>query len=329
MSKKSMRSSLKKDSGEVLRVSRQLLSLWKPQVETDESNVLSTSAIFKTVSFLIVGLFLSSCSDQSLPKYNTLDRLRIMALVAQPPEVNPGAIVTITPLVSDLNETTALTYSAFSCLDLGISLGAAPTCTGNPSTVTLSSGTISTLTVAKSFTGVADTVSITIPDQQTMLGSRSAVQQYNGIAYIFEYVLQNSRGEEIRAIKRIAVSDTSKTSKNANPVISDFLFNGAPVTTTMPLATTVAASLSFTGTPTESYARMNSSGELTTEAEEVITTWFITDGKMKFQRTIGLEANEYSTPAQNPSGRDSYLIGVSRDGRGGTGYIVKCFGTCI
>lgn len=328
MPKKLIKCRLKNASNKLWRISRRRLSFENPQLTIEQS----TKTLFnmKSVSiFFVGGLLLLSCTNQNLPKYNTLDRLRIMALVAQPPEVNPGATVTITPLVSDLQETIALTYSAFSCLDLGISFGAEPTCTGNPSTITLSSGTISTLNLAKAFTGVADTVSITIPDQQTMLGSRSAIQQFNGVAYIFEYVLQNSSGEEIRAIKRIAVSDTSKTNKNTNPTSADLLFNGAAVTTTMPLGITVSASVSFTGSPTESYTRMNSSGGLTSEAEEVITTWFITDGKMKFQRTLGLDANEYSTPAQNPTGRDSYLIGVSRDGRGGSGYIVKCFGSCI
>lgn len=282
-----------------------------------------------SILFMVSALLVMSCSNQNLPKYNTLDRLRIIALIAQPPEVNPGDSVTITPLVSDLNETSTLTYAAFACLDLGISMGAKPTCTGNPSTVILSSGAISTLSPTKLFTGVADAISFAVPNQQTILGSRSPVQQYNGVAYIFEYVLQNSSGEELRAIKRIAVSDTSKTTKNANPLINDFLFNGASVSSTMPLGTTVSASLSFTGTPTESYTRMNSSAELISEAEELITTWFITDGKMKSQRTLGLDANEYETPAQTPAGRDSYLIGISRDGRGGAGYIVKCFGNCI
>lgn len=283
----------------------------------------------KYLLFTGCALVLMSCSNQNLPKYNTLDRLRILALISQPPEVNPGDSVTITPLVSDINEATALTYAAFACLDLGISMGAEPTCTGNPSTVPLSNGAISTLSPTKSFTGVANAISFSVPNQQTILGSRSPAQQYNGVAYIFEYVLQNSRGEELRAIKRIAVSDASKTTKNTNPIINDFLFNGVSVTSTMPLGTTISASLSFTGAPTESYTRMNSSGELISESEELITTWFITDGKMKFQRTIGLDANEYQTPAQTPAGRDTYLIGVSRDGRGGAGYIVKCFGNCI
>ena len=270
-----------------------------------------------------------SCTNQNLPKYNTLDQLRVLALVAQPPEVNPGDTVTITPIVSDLTETNALSYSSYSCLDNGISFGAVPTCNGNPSKITLSTGTISTLSLAKAFTGTADTITLTVPDQSTILGLRSIAQQYNGIAYIFEYVLQNSRGEEVRAIKRIAVSYPNKVTKNTNPTISDFLLNGISATSSLPLSTTLSTSLSFSGSPTENYSRMNSEGQLSTESEDLITTWFITDGKMKFQRTFGLEPNEYETPSQSPSSKPVYLIEVSRDGRGGTGYIIKCFGTCI
>jgi hypothetical protein len=159
------------------------------------------------------------------------------------------------------------------------------------------------------------------------LDLRSPAQQYNGVAYIIEYILQNSRGEQVRAFKRLLVSTSSKISKNTNPDISNLLFNGI-VETNLPISTEVAASLTYNGTPVETFQKMNSDTQLSNEVEELVTTWFITDGKLSYQRTIGVDSNKYEGPAVSPTGRPAYLIGVTRDGRGGSDYFIKCFGTC-
>jgi hypothetical protein len=286
--------------------------------------------IFIRNSFLIL-LFLAGCSDTNLPKYSQLSGLRILALKAQPAEVNPGETVTITPVVSDVTEATQLSYSAFTCMDSGIALGAEPTCNGNPTKVTLTSGSISTLTAIKAFTGLADSITVTVPDSQTILAQRSSAQKYNGVSYIFEYILQNSNGEQVKSIKRLLVSDVSKTSKNTNPDISDLLVNGGTIGGTiesLPLATEVETSLTYNGSPVESFQKMESNGQLRDEVEELVTTWFVTDGKMSYQRTIGLDNNKYEGPQVSPVGRPAYLIGITRDGRGGASTIIKCFGSC-
>jgi hypothetical protein len=272
-------------------------------------------------------VILAACSDKTLPKFNELNSIRVLALIAQPPEVNPGSTVTVTPVVSDIYETAGLSFSSFACLDYGIALGAEPTCTGNPTRVTLTTGTLSTLSAVKAFTGAADSVTLTVPDFQNILALRNPAQQYNGVGYIFEYILQNSRGGLVRSFKRLLVSDSAKTTKNSNPDISDMLFNGA-VVVGLPLSVEVATSLNYNGTPTESFQKMNSDYQITSEVEELVTTWFITDGKMNYQRTIGLNTNNYEGPPNYPVGRPAYIIGITRDGRGGADYTIKCFGTC-
>jgi hypothetical protein len=252
-------------------------------------------------------------------------------MISQPPEVNPAETVTITPLVSDINETVGLSYSAYSCMDSGIALGAEPTCVGSPSQVILANNvSISTLAIAHAFTGIANGITINIPNAQTLLNLRSPAQKYNGISYIFEYVLQNSRGEQVKSIKRILVSDSAKTNKNTNPDIIELLFNGTVVVGggDLPLSVEVATSLTFNGSPVEAYQKMNNELQLTDQVEDLVTTWFITDGKVNYQRTTGFDSNSYEGPSAMPSGRPSYMIGVVRDGRGGSDYIIKCFGTC-
>lgn len=280
--------------------------------------------------FLIL-LFLAGCSDSNLPKYSQLSGLRILALKAQPAEVNPGETVTITPVVSDVTEPTQLSYSAFACMDSGIALGAEPTCNGNSTKVTLTSGSVSALTAVKAFTGLADSITVTVPDAQTILAQRSSAQKYNGVSYIFEYILQNSRGEQVKSIKRLLVSDVSKTNKNTNPDISDLLVNGGTIGNTiesLPLATEVETSLTYSGSPVESFQKMESNGQLRDEVEELVTTWFVTDGKMNYQRTVGFDTNKYEGPVVSPVGRPAYLIGITRDGRGGASTFIKCFGNC-
>jgi hypothetical protein len=243
--------------------------------------------------------------------------------------VNPGDTVSITPLVSDITEGTGLSFTSYSCIDYGIALGAEPTCTGNPTRIALSSGTITSIVLPNAFTGLATPINVVVPDAQTILGLRVPVQQYNGVSYIFEYLLQNSRGESVRSFKRILVSATSKAIKNANPSVGDMLFNGVSVGTgSLPIATEVSASLAYTGVPAETFQKMNSAGELSGAIEELITTWFVTDGKLNSQRTLDFGSNIFKGPDVAPIGRPAFLIGIVRDGRGGIGQITKCFGIC-
>lgn len=282
---------------------------------------------YKNILGFFLFVILASCSDQNLPKYNVLDRLRIIALEANRPEESPGQSIQITPIVSDITESIALSFEAYGCIDQGISLGAEPSCANNNSKTTLGSGTISTLSAARAFTGEANAVSLTLPNESDILGLRSAAQKFNGVAYIVEYILKNSRGEQVSAIKRIAVSESTKSAKNNNPVITDLLLNGANPSS-LPLSQTTEATINFMGTAAETYQKLLTSGELVTMGEEALTTWFVTDGKMKFQRTIGTESNEYEGPSDAPSARPAFLIAITRDGRGGVHHKIKCYGTC-
>jgi hypothetical protein len=275
-------------------------------------------------SLLVLALLASGCTDDGLPKYNVLGELRVLALVSQPAEVNPGDTVTVTPLVSALSETTSLHYQALVCLDPGVSLGVEPTCANSASKVELANTNISTLNTTVAFTGVADALTFTVPDATTLFSLRSPHVLYNGVSYLFEYILQNSSGVSVKSFKRILVSDPTKTTKNSNPVIADILLNSVSATT-LPLGTKNAIQLSYTTSQSESYTKMNSKFVLTNEQEELVTTWFISDGKMKYQRSLGTDSNEYEGPASAPLTRPAFIIAVVRDGRGGVGYLLKSF----
>ncbi len=68
---------------------------------------------------LILAALVSACSNDKLPDFNKLDKLRIIALEVNTPEVNPGATVTVTPWISDISETTGLSDTVIVCVDPG------------------------------------------------------------------------------------------------------------------------------------------------------------------------------------------------------------------
>ncbi|MCB0368501.1 MAG: hypothetical protein KDD45_03435, partial [Bdellovibrionales bacterium] len=77
---------------------------------------------------LALGVSLASCSSSNLPKYVELKGLRIITLIADSPEVDPSTTVSITPVISDITETSSLNYIAYGCIDPGVSEGATPSC---------------------------------------------------------------------------------------------------------------------------------------------------------------------------------------------------------
>lgn len=274
---------------------------------------------------IIASLLLMSCSSEELPKYEQLTGLRVLAMTADQPEAAPGATVIITPHVSDMAETTGLSFQAVACIDPGVAYGADPSCEGNASTVSLASGSISTLTAAKSFTGAADQLTVSIPLEAVIFANRSAQQKHNGVAYLIDYRLSNSRGGTVKAIRRILVS--SRALKNSNPTLIDIVSNGLSLSS-LPVGSTTNLSPDTTGSAAETFDVMLENGTLRSEQEELLTTWFITDGEVAAPRTLGTKSVEYDGPSTAPTGRDAYIFAVMRDGRGGATVIRKCFGVC-
>ncbi|MBL7546080.1 MAG: hypothetical protein JNL11_19830 [Bdellovibrionaceae bacterium] len=274
--------------------------------------------------------FFISCADSKLPKYVELNELRVLSLIADKPEVNPSELVSITPIISDINENTALTFEAFGCIDLGVSLGAEPSCHSNPTKVSLSQGTITSATnaqMAQNFTGTAPAFTAFIPPASSIFSQRSSTDQTNGIGYLIEYKISNSRGQSVNTIKRILVSNKSNDQKNLNPVIDQFQSNGATIgVNDFPLNGVYKIALTFDATSFQTYRLTKDDGSSETQGEQLTTTWFITDGSLKYFRSMNQDSNEYTAPAALPGNRKSFLISISRDSRGGAVFHRICGG---
>lgn len=268
-----------------------------------------------TLSLFII-LLLSSCGEKDFKIYVELTELRILGLITQVgggtlAEASPGDTVTITPWVSDITESNALQYAWSFCADPGIDYGQSPSCS---SSTTITRGTITTLNSSHLFTGAANSFTVSIP--ANALDNLKNEDKQNGINYLVVYVVTNSSGYSVSSFKRILVSDGAKTTKNNNPVINSILANGSSLVSLIAGAT-YALNIDFPSTSRETYSLIESTGAIRSETEDLRTTWFYTDGEMKYFRTVNSDKNEYTTPGAFPA-RDSLLIPVVRDDRGGT-----------
>ncbi|MCE3010940.1 MAG: hypothetical protein LW875_10045, partial [Proteobacteria bacterium] len=217
----------------------------------------------------------------------------------------------------------SIQYSAQGCVDPGLGFGAEPTCEGVPGAVVLASN--ASLTAPGSvndWTGAADSFNVNLPASGVIFAGKSAQEQFNGVSYLVTYSLQDSLGRSVKSFRRIVVS--TKTPKNQNPSSVSVLSNGS-VFTSYPLNSSVNLSISIAGVGAESFSEQLSDGSFRARSEEITTTWFISDGEMKFFRTLSGDVNQFTGPSALPSGRKAYVIAVTRDGRGGVAVTQRAF----
>lgn len=275
-------------------------------------------------------LFLTACNDSKMPKYVELSELRVLTLIVDKPEVNPGETIVVTPLVSDVYEATSLTYEAYGCIDPGISKGAEPSCNGNATKVSLSQGTItagSNTEMAQNFTGSAPSFSAAIPADVVIFNQRSEIEKFNGLSYLIEYKISNTRGQTVSTVKRVIVSNKTSDQKNLNPVVDQMQSNGTALSSNAyPVSGKYNLTMSFTPASFQTYVLRKDDNSTESRGEELTTTWFITDGTLKYYRSLNSEVNEYTAPDALSTVRKNFLISVSRDSRGGVTYKRVCGG---
>ena len=282
------------------------------------TNIIKAIFIFLYPPYFIFNLI--GCSPNSLPNYTQLGDLRILGIIANTPETYPGASVTFTPILSDLNgQGRTLNYSVQACMDPGVGIGATPVCT-TPDPINTLSGTVTPPAGAsQTYTGPVPTFTLTMPNATTAFNGRSTTDQYNGVNYLVFYQIASSNGTTtVNSFLRVTVSSPTKTQKNLNPTLSSFQINGTTPTGVFTTPTT-ASNFSLIGSP-ESYSIMQNDGNLSPSTEELITTWFLSDGTFDYSRTVANSGNSWTPPAAVPSGRGIVLLTITRDGRNGAVY---------
>jgi hypothetical protein len=273
--------------------------------------------------FLLV--MTATCGHSDLPKYQALGELRILDVLVDVPEANPGDVVTFTPVLSDLHGNgRPINYYVQACVDPGLAYGADPVCTV-PDPASIQSGSI-TIPAGSDLTST-DAVSpftLTMPDSTTMFAGRSPADRYNGVIYLVQYNISVTNGPAINSFLRVFVSDPAvKTSKNQNPSVSIDLNDSTilDTATTRTAITMPASAVNFrAASPTsslETYQDMQPDGSLLVRTEQMLHSWFVTDGEFDYSRTDNGTENKLS-PGARPSDRSAVIVVITRDGRGGS-----------
>jgi hypothetical protein len=262
---------------------------------------------------------MAGCNQPDFPKYNELGNLRILTVLADTPEANPGDTVTFTPVLSDINgEGRTIAYSVHACIDPGLGIGVAPACP-SPDPGSIQSGSVTIpASASQTYTGPVASFSLTVPDAAVVFANRSPVDLYNGVAYLVFYSISVPGGPSIDSFLRVFITPVDKSPKNRNPEITSIDLEDVPLTGTAPMPT---SSANFRATSpaasSETYRVMQRDGSFTTRTEELVNTWFVSDGTFDFIRTIGNSENSWTPPEAKPAGRGMVILVVTRDGRGG------------
>jgi hypothetical protein len=247
-------------------------------------------------------MLLPSCSDSDFPKVYKLESFRILALIADHPEVNPGDTVIVTPLISDITGGgRTIMFSAQACVDPGIGSGADPTCESVPSKIDLITQATVTGLTAPNYTGeVTSKITVIVPTAEVIFAQTSTAAQLNGVNYLLTVQFFLPDGSKVSSVRRIAVS--SNSIKNQNPVYepAPILSAGAPLTSLPNVESSVQVDL------------------LAGAADEIFTTaWYISDGDLAFGVTNGEEATTYTPPVVLPTSHNVIFVVITRDERGG------------
>jgi hypothetical protein len=156
-----------------------------------------------------------------------------------------------------------------------------------------------------------------------MFAGRSPADRYNGVIYLVQYNIWITNGPAINSFLRVFVSDAAtKTQKNQNPLITSVDLNDSPIlssTIPMPAAASTLRVIS-SASSAETYQVMQYDGSFLTRTEEMLNTWFISDGAIEYSRTVGNTGNLWTPPGSKPAGRGVVLLVVTRDGRGGAAF---------
>ena len=267
---------------------------------------------------LIISLLFYSCGDD-FKKVEVLSEFRILSIVANTPEVDPGPVldVKLRLFVSDVKGGGRLIKgTTVACIDPGIAFGAKVNCDHDPSAVpgTYDIDTRTPDMTSNLFTGLAaDELIVRIPE--TIFAGRSTTEQFNGVSYIviFNFTVD---GKAVSVFKRIVA--TNRGSLNTNPTGSAVFLNGVAIAS----APAKDDKLKVTTSSPETYNFINAEGDTETRTEVFQVAWFITQGKFDKPKSDVDETVKYLGDAATIP---SLVISIVRDDRGGAEIVRKIF----
>jgi hypothetical protein len=268
-------------------------------------------------------LTLLACGDLELSQEWELDRLRLLAVRADPAEPRPGDTVTFSSLryVPDDADWTAIWFACVVYEESGCDIDTDALAGLEDTAITADD--IAALMEA-GFAGVEPGMTPTwvVPDDA--LADLDTGAQLEGRSATVQVTLTTDADTEL-VVRAIPVS--LATTPNTNPDVGSLTVDGEPADSAIPLVLTAGSSVDLVATlagDLETYTYVNTDGETEERTEELEWRWYVSGGSLGggFVDTgpedEGGEGNQAWT-APSEAG-DYELDVVVLDGRGGMGW---------
>jgi len=259
------------------------------------------------IRYLFILLLLASCGGDDFKKVEKLGEFRILAIVADDPEVlPPGASTDLKLFVSDVKAAGRLiSGSSVSCIDPGIAFGARVSCDHDPSAVTRPYSVDTTGMGGTLYTGLGPALNIPVPD--SIFTGRSSREQFNGVGYIviFNFTVD---GRSVSSFKRITA--TNRGSLNNNPFGSNILVNSGAIASFPDKNDKLQA----TSSNPETFDYQTIDGDIESRTEKMQVAWYLSEGEVDKPKS---DVNEESKYLGKGTTDPSLVIAIIRDERGG------------
>lgn len=292
----------------------------------------------RTAPLLVALVLLSGCDGLGLSQAYQVDRLRILAVAADPAEPQPGDVVTFTSLVVSPDAPVGLT-TWFTCTDAG-SYGCSPDedlLASLQDTSGLTPEELAALYAELQAAGLIGAEpflapSWTVPDDyldaltdDEKLEGTTAIVTVTAIPTVEgDTASLDTAIEDIEvAYKRVPVS--LATTPNHNPTILGLTIDDVAITpgatVTLTRGQTYAISCELADDALEDYVYVNETGVAEDRTEEPYFSWYLQEGSFDQSNTLWpYTAIEY-TVASDAAMTEQSLWVVVRDRRGGMAWI--------
>ncbi len=279
-----------------------------------------------------------SCNGLGLAQSFQIDRLRVLAIAADPAEPEPGDTVTFTSLVVDPVATVGITTWLACNVDSGYGCSVDPTLINSlGDAANMTPDQLAALYAELQAAGLIGVQPFfeptwTVPadyldgltDDQKIEGSEAivtvtAIQDVPGDTG----TLDTASGDIEIAYKRVPVS--LATTPNHNPQVLGLTVDGVAVTPGAVLklsrGQTYAISCDLSAASIEDYTFVDDAGLAETRTEQPYFTWYLQEGSFDQSNTLWPYTTVQYTAPDSPTMNEQSLWCVVRDRRGGMAWV--------
>ena len=260
------------------------------------------------IAIFLLPLLFAACGDDPFRKIEELNSFRLLAVVADRPEINPSlnATVNLSVLVSDpQGNGRALAGNYQACLDPGVAYGADADCSLDP---LASSGSINIsgnqLNSANFYTDLTSAISISI--DPALISGAEGRRLFNGINFlvVFTFIVD---GQEHRIFKMLRASNKAGAELSTNPTGSTLNVAGATqLAPGTPLQVLADNSKVYPFWPLE--------GEIQNVPVNLAVAWYTSLGNFSRAKT---SSQETTTWLHSEASSNFLVLAIVRDNWGG------------